>query len=267
VLVDDLETAVARGTFFPVIPVCASTGLGLAELLELLSGAFPSPVELDPPATMSLYGTTVEVNGCAADGPLLGEIVRTSVDPYLGRLSIVRIFSGTLVPETAVHVSGHGGESRGHPDHDTDERVGQIFSPLGTTLRPIERAVAGDICAIARLGSAETGDTVSARTAPLLIEPWEMPEPLLPVAVHAATRADEDALAKALSRLTAGDPTVRVERHGRDRPARAVVPRRGPRRRGARPACARPAPTSTRCRFGWRCARRSPARHAGTGGW
>jgi len=212
VLVDDLETAVARGTFFPVIPVCASTGLGLAELLELLSGAFPSPVELDPPATMSLYGTTVEVNGCAADGPLLGEIVRTSVDPYLGRLSIVRIFSGTLVPETAVHVSGHGGESRGHPDHDTDERVGQIFSPLGTTLRPIERAVAGDICAIARLGSAETGDTVSARTAPLLIEPWEMPEPLLPVAVHAATRADEDALAKALSRLTAGDPTVRVER-------------------------------------------------------
>jgi len=175
VLVDDLETAVARGTFFPVIPVCASTGLGLAELLELLSGAFPSPVELDPPATMSLYGTTVEVNGCAADGPLLGEIVRTSVDPYLGRLSIVRIFSGTLVPETAVHVSGHGGESRGHPDHDTDERVGQIFSPLGTTLRPIERAVAGDICAIARLGSAETGDTVSARTAPLLIEPWRCP--------------------------------------------------------------------------------------------
>ncbi|HZE49601.1 MAG TPA: elongation factor G-like protein EF-G2, partial [Jatrophihabitantaceae bacterium] len=122
------------------------------------------------------------------------------------------IFSGTLVPETAVHVSGHGGESRGHPDHDTDERVGQIFSPLGTTLRPIERAVAGDICAIARLGSAETGDTVSARTAPLLIQPWEMPEPLLPVAVHAATRADEDALAKALGRLTAGDPTVRVER-------------------------------------------------------
>ncbi len=212
VLVDDLETAVARGTFYPVIPVCAATGLGLAELLELLTGAFPSPVELDPPVTMPLYGTHVEVKNCDPDGPLLGEIVRTSVDPYLGRLSIVRLFSGTLVPETAVHVSGHGGESRGHPDHDTDERVGQIFSPLGATLRPIERAVAGDICAIARLGTAETGDTVSAKATPLLIEPWEMPEPLLPVAVHAATRADEDALAKALSRLTAGDPTVRVER-------------------------------------------------------
>jgi elongation factor G len=212
VLVDDLETAVARGTFYPVIPVCASTGLGLAELLELLSGGFPSPEELDPPTTMSLYGTSVEVKSADPDGPLLGEIVRTSVDPYLGRLSIVRVFSGTLLPETAVHVSGHGGESRGHPDHDTDERIGQIFSPLGATLRPIEKAVAGDICAIARLGTAETGDTVSGKVAPLLIEPWEMPEPLLPVAVDAATRADEDALAKALSRLTAGDPTVRVER-------------------------------------------------------
>ena len=56
VLIDDLETAVARGTFYPVLPVCATTGLGLGELLEVLSGAFPSPVELDPPETMPLYG-------------------------------------------------------------------------------------------------------------------------------------------------------------------------------------------------------------------
>ena len=212
VLIDDLETAVARGTFYPVLPVCAASGLGMAELLEILTGAFPSPVERELPPAMPLYGASVQLKGCDPGGPLLGEIVRTTVDPYLGRLSVLRLFSGTLVAETAVHISGHGGESRGHPDHDADERVGQIFSPLGTTLRPIERAIAGDICAIARLGSAETGDTISAKAAPLLIEPWEMPEPLLPVAVQAATRADEDALAKALTRLTAGDPTVRVER-------------------------------------------------------
>jgi elongation factor G len=94
-----------------------------------------------------------------------------------------------------------------------DERVTQIFSPLGSTLRPTERAIAGDICAVGRLGAAETGDTISAKSAPLLMAPWEMPEPLLPIAVQAATRADEDALAKALGRLTAGDPTVRIERH------------------------------------------------------
>jgi len=213
VLIDDLETAVARGTFFPVLPVCATTGLGLAELLEVLSGGFPSPTEMEPPAAASLDGSTVYTLSCDADGPLLAEVVRTSVDPYLGRLSVLRVFSGTLTPETAVHISGHGGAQRGHPDHDADERVGQIFSPLGATLRPIERAIAGDICAIGRLGTAETGDTVSGKAEPLLIEPWDMPEPQLPIAVQAATRADEDALAKALARLTAGDPTVRVDRH------------------------------------------------------
>ena len=213
VLIDDLETAVARGTFYPVLPVCATSGLGLAELLEVLSGAFPSPVELDPPAATSLDGSPVPTLSCDPDGPLLAEVVRTTVDPYLGRLSLIRVFSGTLTAETLVHISGHGSEDRGHPDHDADERVGQLNSPLGATLRPIERAIAGDICAVGRLAAAETGDTISDKAHPLLIAPWDMPDPLLPVAVHAATRADEDALAKALSRLTAGDPTVRVERN------------------------------------------------------
>jgi elongation factor G len=213
VLIDDLETAVERATFFPVLPVCAASGLGLAELLEVLAGGFPSPAEVPSPAVTTPDGAAAAALSCDPAGPLVAEVVRTTVDPYLGRLSVLRVFSGTLTAETAVHVSGHGGATRGHPDHDADERVGQLHSPLGATLRPVERVIAGDICAISRLGSAETGDTVSARTQPLLIEPWEMPEPLLPVAVQAATRADEDALAKALGRLTAGDPTVRVDRH------------------------------------------------------
>jgi elongation factor G len=213
VLIDDLETAVARGTFYPVLPVCATTGLGLGELLEVLSGGFPSPVELDPPSVTTLDGSPLPALNCDPGGPLLAEVVRTTVDPYLGRLSLLRVFSGTLTADSSVHISGHGAGDRGHPDHDTDERVTQVMSPLGGTLRPIERAIAGDICAIGRFGAAETGDTVSDKAKPLLIAPWDMPDPLLPIAVHAATRADEDALAKALGRLTAGDPTVRVERH------------------------------------------------------
>lgn len=212
VLVDDLETAIARGSFHPVLPVCASSGLGLAELLELISGALPSPAEVDPPQVSTPDGAPGPELRCDPDGPLVAEVVRTSVDPYLGRLSILRVFSGTLSAERAVHICGHGGEQRGHPDHDTDEKIGQLHSPLGATLRPIERAIAGDICAVGRLLTAETGDTISDKAQPLLVRPWPMPEPLLPVAIEAATRADEDALAKALARLTAGDPTVRVER-------------------------------------------------------
>jgi elongation factor G len=112
-----------------------------------------------------------------------------------------------------VHVAGHGLQERGHPDHDADERVAHLYSPLGGQLREIPYCVAGDICAITKSGSAETGDTLSTKETPVLIGPWEMPEPLLPVAIVAKTRSDEDALAKNLGRLVAGDPTMRLERN------------------------------------------------------
>jgi elongation factor G len=101
---------------------------------------------------------------------------------------------------------------RGHPDHDADERIGTLSCPLGATLRPVAACPAGDICAVARLTSAETGDTLSSPEDPRLVAPWDLPAPQLPVAVEAASRADEDRLAAALARLVAEDPTVRLER-------------------------------------------------------
>jgi elongation factor G len=112
-----------------------------------------------------------------------------------------------------VHESGHGLANRGHEDHDVDERVAHIYSPLGAALREVPYCVAGDLCALTKLGSAETGDTVSEPDDPLLMAPWTMPEPLLPVAVVARSRSDEDTLARNLGRLAAGDPTLRVERN------------------------------------------------------
>ncbi|MFY1632615.1 elongation factor G-like protein EF-G2 [Solwaraspora sp. WMMB335] len=213
VLVEDLETAVARGHFYPVLPACAHTGVGLDALLWLLTAAFPAPPEHHLPAVTGLDGTPRPPLTCDPAGPLVAEVVRTAADRHLGRVSLVRVFSGTLRPELTVHVSGHGLGERGHPDHDTDERVGHIYSPLGAQLREVGVCVAGDICALTKSGSAETGDTVSARDEPLLIEPWAMPEPLLPVAVVARTRSDEDAMARNLGRLIAGDPALRLERN------------------------------------------------------
>jgi elongation factor G len=213
VLIDDLETAVARGTFYPVVPVSATTGVGLAALLELLTRAFPSPLEHDVPPVARPDGSPHEPLTVDPAGPLVAEVVKTSVDSYVGRVSLVRVFSGTLRPEQSIHVSGHGMADRGHDDHDVDERVTHIYAPLGATLREVPYCVAGDICALTKLTSAETGDTISDKEDPLLVAPWEMPEPLLPVAVVAKTRSDEDAMAKNLGRLVAGDPTLRLERN------------------------------------------------------
>src|SRR5206468_4217111 len=142
----------------------------------------------------------------------VAELVKTTTDPYVGRVSLVRVFSGTLRPDIPVHVSGHGMTDRGHPDHDVDERIGALSSPLGATLRAVAACPAGDICAVARLTAAETGDTLSTPEEPRLVPPWDLPSPQLPVAVEAASRTDEDRLAAALARLVAEDPTVRLER-------------------------------------------------------
>ncbi|MBR7838999.1 elongation factor G-like protein EF-G2 [Actinospica durhamensis] len=211
VLVDDLETAVSRGHFYPVIPVSAATGVGTAELLELVTQGFPAPGEHLIPAVTTPDGEPKAPLACDPDGPLVAEVVKTTSDPYVGRISLVRVFSGTLRPDTPVHVSGHGMALRGHPDHDVDEKVGALSSPLGKTQRPVEFAAAGDLVAVAKLAHAETGDTLSAKEDPALMEPWVMPDPLLPVAVTARAKSDEDKLAQALSRLVAEDPTLRLE--------------------------------------------------------
>lgn len=224
VLIDDLERAVARGSFFPVIPICSSTGVGTLELLEVATRGFPSPMEHRMPEVFTPQGAPHAELACDVEAPLLAEVVKTTSDPYVGRVSLVRVFSGTIRPDTTVHVSGHfasffggdeGAQSNGHshPDHDEDERIGVLSFPLGKQQRPAPAVVAGDICAIGKLSRAETGDTLSDKAEPLVLRPWTMPEPLLPVAIAAHAKTDEDKLSVGLGRLAAEDPTLRIEQN------------------------------------------------------
>ncbi len=217
VLVKDLEKAVARASFFPVIPVCATTCVGTCELLEIATRGFPSPLEHPLPEVFTPQGAPRAALTCDAEAPLLAEVVKTTSDPYVGRVSLVRVFSGTIRPDTTVHVSGHFasffGDGSGHADHDKDERVGALSFPLGKQQRPASEVLAGDICAIGKLSRAETADTLSDKSEPLVLKPWTMPEALLPVAIQAHAKTDEDKLSVGLSRLAAEDPTLRIEQN------------------------------------------------------
>jgi elongation factor G len=232
VLIDDLEKAVARASFFPVMPACSGTGVGTLELLEIITSAFPSPPEHTLPEVFTPQGKARDGLTCDPDGPLLAEVVKTTSDPYVGRVSLVRVFSGTIRPDATVHVSGHlsqffgsegylsssaghadSGSMAAHADHDEDERIGALSFPLGKQQRPAPVVVAGDICAIGKLSRAETGDTLSDKSDPLVLRPWTMPEPLLPVAVQPRAKTDEDKLSVGLGRLSAEDPTLRIEQN------------------------------------------------------
>ncbi|KPI30134.1 elongation factor G-like protein EF-G2 [Streptomyces sp. NPDC048253] len=217
-LIEDLERAVARGTFFPVLAAApaaegARQGLGTVELLELVTRGFPTPLERPAPRVTTIDGEPRELTACDPDGPLVAEVVKTSSDPYVGRVSLVRVFSGTLHPDETVHVSGHGLADRGHEDHDVDERIGALSAPFGKQQRNLTHCIAGDLACVAKLGRAETGDTLSAKGDPLLMEPWQMPDPLLPLAIQAHSKADEDKLSQGLGRLVAEDPTMRLEQN------------------------------------------------------
>jgi elongation factor G len=223
VLIEDMEKAVARASFYPVLATSVPHGdhpgpvIGMAELLEVITQAFPSPLEHGVPSVTGIDGKPAGDVACDPAGPLVAEVVKTTSDPYVGRISLVRVFSGTLRPDVVVHVSGHGLADRGHEDHDVDERVGALTSPLGKTQRPIGTCLAGDICAVAKLTHAETGDTISEPARPLVMAPWTMPDPLLPVAISAKSKADEDKLSQALGRLVAEDPTLRLENNAETR--------------------------------------------------
>ncbi|MER5639872.1 elongation factor G [Kitasatospora sp. NPDC002227] len=177
-----------QGALHPVVASAPPLG-GAAELLDLIAEIFPTPLE-----------RADELPACDPEAPVTAQVVHTSEDPYVGRLSLVRVFSGTLRPDSTLH-------SPGHPD----ERVTGLTTPFGHHQRPATEALAGDLVCLARLGAARTGDSLGAGDQ--VVPPWPQPEALLPIAVEAHSKADEDRLAQSLAKLTAQDPAVRVEQN------------------------------------------------------
>lgn len=216
-IVKDLTKAVARASFFPVLAVNPLDGSGTREVFELIARGFPTPAQHHMPDVFTPQGAAADPIDPSPGAPLVAEVIKTSTDAYVGRISLVRVFSGTLTPESQVHISGHLAQFTGdekdeewHRGHDEDTRSGAMSTMLGSKLTPVGKAVAGDLVAVAHLESAETGDTLSDQDHPVVVEPWTFPHPLLPVAIKAAATKDEDKLMRGLARLQAENPTTQV---------------------------------------------------------
>src|SRR5215212_866873 len=159
----DLRAAIATARFFPIVATHAPSGMGIEELYDLFEYGFPAPDAAAMPAVQTADGKDFGPLACDPGGPLVAEVVRTTSDPFVGRLSLVRVFSGTLRPDTPLHVSGHlqrfaAHLNAGHPDHDSDdERAGPLAAPLGEETRPKTQAIAGDLVLVSKLTAAEIG--------------------------------------------------------------------------------------------------------------
>jgi len=217
-LLADLTKAIYTARFFPVVPVSSINDIGIEELLTLVTAAFPDPSNHKVMVSKVVGGKieSVEAEVGNPDGPLMAQVIRTTSDQFAGRGSLVRVFNGTLKLDDSINVSGHralftGRVDAAHPDHDDVDKVGPLSIPGVSENTSTPQAVAGQIAFVTKMSKAETSDTLSAKDKPLLINPWNLPEPLLPVAIRAASRNDEDKLPVALQRLAVEDTTVRVE--------------------------------------------------------
>ncbi|MBO2518862.1 elongation factor G [Limnochorda sp.] len=193
-----LAGAVKSGEVVPVLCGSAAKGIGLAQLLQAIGTLLPSPLEAEPQPTVAEGGEPV----APGDGPLAAYVFKTMADPYVGRLTLFRVYRGTINSDSTVHNSVRG----------KDERIGQIFVLRGKEQQAVSSLGPGDIGAVAKLQHTQTGDTLCAANAVVQLQPVQYPAPKLSLAAHAGERGDEDKIFSGLARLVEEDPTLAVER-------------------------------------------------------
>ena len=203
--VNDLKKALRRAVInYQIVPVLAGSSLrnkGVQPLLDAVVEYLPSPLDIatikgiDPKT-----GQKIE-RKLTVDETFAGLAFKIQVDPHVGKLTYVRIYSGALKSSTSVSNS---------TKHDT-ERIGRILLMHANTREEISEAYAGEIVAIVGLKSTTTGDTLCDSNAPIILESISFPDPVISLAIEPQTRADQEKLGYALGRLSEEDPTFRIK--------------------------------------------------------
>jgi len=196
-----LHKGVREAILAPVLVASAAKGIALGALLDAIVRYLPSPEEEGPYATQDKSGKDIAVDA-SASGPLLVRVFKTAADPYVGRLTFLRVLSGTLKSQGGVYNVSKG----------EDERIGQLLYLHGKEQEATSELRAGEIGAVAKLGVTETGDTLGARDHALRLPEMAFPNPMLQVAIDPLTKGDLDKMGPALQRMLEEEPTARVER-------------------------------------------------------
>ncbi len=198
-LSNGLRQAIINGKIVPVLVGSALHNIGISLLLDAVCSYLPSPKERDVVITGDSDKQTIEPS---QEAPLAALVFKTSADPYVGKLTYFRVYTGTIDSNSQVWNATRRGV----------ERIGQLFMMRGKTQEPVSQLRAGDIGVVAKLGLTSTGDTLCSQDNPTKIAPIIFPEPIFNEAVHPMAKADVDKLGAALSRLTEEDSTLRIQR-------------------------------------------------------
>jgi elongation factor G len=198
-LTDGLKQAILARKIVPILTGSALQNVGTKLFLEFIVNYLPAPKDR-PVITMADAGTR-EINA-SEEGPLAALVFKTSADPYVGKLTYLRVYTGVLASNSQVWNMTRG----------EVERIGQLYVLTGKNQEAVSEIRAGDVGAVAKLSFTATGDTLGSRETPIKLIPLSFPTPILSKAVYPKTKLDLDKLGNALSRLVEEDPTLRVRR-------------------------------------------------------
>lgn len=194
-----IRNAIRKGELVPILASSATSNLGVAEFLEMVREFLPSPADGAQPAMAGGGAADLKAD---PNRPLAALVFKTTADPFVGKLSIFRVYQGAIRSNSEVWNSVKG----------QSERIGQLYLPRGKSQENVTEVTAGDIGAIGKLAATVTGDTLCARESPVVLERVKIPTGYYSVAVVPATKADLDKMSLAISRIVEEDPTLRYTR-------------------------------------------------------
>ena len=192
-----LKSAMAQRNAFPVLVSDALANRGAQQLLDFFIDYCPAPTEA--PSTAAKNGTLLKADKTA---PFAGLVFKTISDPFTGKISLVRVISGTFKPDTFYYNS----------NKEVEERVAGLFLLQGKTQEPAGEVQAGDIVAVAKLKETQTGDTLSTKADKVLLPAIVFPIPSISFAIEPKARGDEGKISNALQRIMEEDPTIKMLR-------------------------------------------------------
>lgn len=202
-----LRTSVISGKLIPIACGSGSGNIGIQPLLDLVAECMPSPMDRDGVKGRALKGDSEVVREPDPGAPFSSIVIKTVSDPYAGRLSILRVFSGTLLPDSTILNANKGAK----------ERFGQILRLKGRTQEAVQSAGPGDIVAVAKLKETITQDTLCSERDPVVFPPVEIPRAIYSLAVEPKSKGDEEKIFSSLSRLMEEDLTLKLERNDETR--------------------------------------------------
>ena len=197
-----LRLGVKGGKIVPILCGSSLANLGIQPLLSAIVALLPSPAEGGEIRAKNPATGETETLAATDNGPLAALAFKTTADPFVGRLTYLRVYSGILESDSRVFNSRS----------ESEERIGQLFLIRGKEQTPVKQLRAGEIGGVAKLSSTITGDTLCDKGRPLVLDPVTYPKPIFSAAISPKTKADLDKMSTALTRLVEEDPTLEVTR-------------------------------------------------------